>query len=42
MKPVEFDVPIEATRGGELTLTFGREPQAPAAPAVATRLPRSG
>ena len=22
IKPVEFDVPVEATRGGELTLTF--------------------
>ena len=22
VEPVEFDVPVEATRGGELTLTF--------------------
>jgi hypothetical protein len=22
IKPVEFDIPVEATRGGELTLTF--------------------
>jgi hypothetical protein len=26
IKPVEFDVPVEATRGGELTLTFSAPP----------------
>lgn len=26
IKPVEFDVPVEATRGGELTLTFSGTP----------------
>ena len=26
IKPVEFDVPVEATRGGELTLTFSATP----------------
>lgn len=26
VKPVEFDVPVEATRGGELTLTFSAPP----------------
>jgi hypothetical protein len=26
IKPVEFDIPVEATRGGELTLTFSATP----------------
>jgi hypothetical protein len=26
VKPVEFDVPVEATRGRELTLTFSAPP----------------
>jgi hypothetical protein len=26
IKPIEFDVPVEATRGGELTLTFTGPP----------------
>lgn len=26
IKPVEFDIPVEATRGGELTLTFSAPP----------------
>jgi hypothetical protein len=26
IKPVEFDVPVDATRGGELTLTFSATP----------------
>jgi hypothetical protein len=26
IKPVEFDIPAEATRGGELTLTFSPPP----------------
>ena len=41
IKPLEFDVPVEATRGGELTLTFSGPPGL-AAPAAATRSPKSG
>ena len=41
IKPVEFDVPAEATRGGELTLTFARR-RGWAAPAAATRSPKCG
>src|SRR5262245_9135184 len=26
VKPVEFDIPVEATRGGNLTLTFSATP----------------
>ena len=41
IKPVEFDIPAEATRTGQLTLTFSAPP-AWAAPAAATRSPKCG